>query len=139
MRTDWHTYFINIAKEISKRATCDRKSVGAVIVRDNQILATGYNGSIKGAPHCDDVGHLFDDGHCVRTVHAEVNAICQAARNGVSIEGATMYTNTFPCWNCFKMIANAGIKKLFCGDEYRASERVYDAAYEANIEIFVKD
>ena len=139
MRSDWNTYFIDIAKQVATRATCDRKHVGAVIVRDNQILSTGYNGSINGTGHCDEVGHMMEDGHCIRTVHAEVNAIVQAARNGVSIEGAVMYTNTFPCWNCFKMIANSGIKEIYCGDAYRASERVYEEAEKAGIILYVKD
>jgi len=139
MRQDWNTYFIEIAKQVATRATCDRKSVGAVIVRDNQILSTGYNGSIRGTLHCDEVGHMFDNDHCVRTVHAEVNAICQAARNGICIEGAKLYTNTFPCWNCFKMIANSGIKEVYCGDAYRASDVVYEAALEAGITLYVRD
>ena len=88
VRVSWDEYFMNIAREVSTRSTCDRKFVGAVIVRDKSILATGYNGSIRGLPHCDEEGHLMEDGHCVRTVHAEANAIVQAARNGVRIEGA---------------------------------------------------
>ena len=78
-RADWHTYFMNIARQVATRSTCDRKHVGAVIVRDRTILSTGYNGSIRGLPHCNDVGHLMESGHCVRTVHAEANAIAQAA------------------------------------------------------------
>ena len=80
VRASWDEYFMNIAREVSTRSTCDRKFVGAVIVRDKSILATGYNGSIRGLPHCDEEGHLMEDGHCVRTVHAEANAIVQAAR-----------------------------------------------------------
>ena len=87
-RASWDDYFMNIAREVSTRSTCDRKFVGAVIVRDKSILATGYNGSIRGLPHCDEEGHLMEDGHCVRTVHAEANAIVQAARNGARIDGA---------------------------------------------------
>ncbi len=98
LRASWDEYFMNIASEVSTRSTCDRKFVGAVIVRDKSILATGYNGSIRGLPHCDEEGHLMEDGHCVRTVHAEANAIVQAARNGVRIEGATIYVTASPCW-----------------------------------------
>ena len=87
-RVDWHTYFMNIAHQAATRSTCDRKHVGAVIVRDKTILSTGYNGSIRGMPHCDDVGHLMENGHCVATVHAEANAIIQAAKNGVRIADA---------------------------------------------------
>ena len=108
VRVSWDEYFMNIAREVSTRSTCDRKFVGAVIVRDKSILATGYNGSIRGLPHCDEEGHLMEDGHCVRTVHAEANAIVQAARNGVRVEGAHIYVTASPCWGCFRLIANAG-------------------------------
>ena len=90
-RASWDEYFMNIAREVSTRSTCDRKFVGAVIVRDKSILATGYNGSIRGEPHCDEESHLMEGGHCVRTVHAEANAINQATRNGVRIDGASIY------------------------------------------------
>jgi len=118
-RVDWHTYFMNIARQAATRATCDRKHVGAVIVRDRTILSTGYNGSIRGMPHCDDVGHLIENGHCVATVHAEANAILQAAKNGVRIDGSEIYTTASPCWNCFKLIANAGIRAIYYGEFYR--------------------
>jgi dCMP deaminase len=118
-RVDWHTYFMNIARQAATRSTCDRKHVGAVIVRDRTILSTGYNGSIRGMPHCDDVGHLMEDGHCIATVHAEANAIIQAAKNGVRIEDAEIYTTASPCWSCFKLIANAGIKTIYYGEFYR--------------------
>src|SRR5579885_1345821 len=91
IRVDWHRYFMNIASEVATRSTCDRKHVGAVIVRDKTILSTGYNGSVRGLPHCDDVGHMMEDGHCVATIHAEANAVIQAARNGVRLEGAEIY------------------------------------------------
>jgi dCMP deaminase len=118
-RVDWHTYFMNIAHQAANRSTCDRKHVGAVIVRDKTILSTGYNGSIRGMPHCDDVGHLMEDGHCVATVHAEANAIIQAAKNGVRIEGSELYTTASPCWACFKLITNAGIRTIYYGEFYR--------------------
>jgi dCMP deaminase len=84
------------------------------------IISTGYNGSVRGLPHCDDAGHMMEDGHCVATVHAEANAIIQAAKNGVSIDGATIYTTASPCWPCFKLIANAGCKRIVYGEVYRA-------------------
>ena len=87
-RASWDEYFMNIARVVSSRSTCDRKFVGAVIVRDKTILSTGYNGSIRGMPHCSEVGHMMEDNHCVATIHAESNAILQAAKNGVSIDGA---------------------------------------------------
>jgi dCMP deaminase len=118
-RVDWHTYFMNIARQVATRSTCDRKHVGAVVVRDRTILSTGYNGSIRGMPHCDEVGHDLESGHCVATIHAEANAILQAAKNGVMIEGAELYTTASPCWGCFKLIANAGIKTIFYAEFYR--------------------
>jgi len=133
-RADWHTYFMNMARQASTRSTCDRKHVGAVIVRDRTILSTGYNGSIRGMPHCDEVGHEMDSGHCVATIHAEANAIIQAARNGVNINGAEMYTTASPCWNCFKLIANAGIRRIYYGEFYR-DERSLRVAERIGIEL----
>jgi len=125
---------MRIAREVATRATCDRKHVGAVIVRDRSILATGYNGSIGGLPHCDEVGHLMQDGHCVRTIHAEANAVIQAARNGVRIEGAGIYVTASPCWSCFKMIANAGLRRIVFGEFYR-DDRIFDHAQKLAIEL----
>jgi len=123
-RVDWHTYFMNIALQAATRSTCDRKHVGSVIVRDKTILSTGYNGSIRGMPHCDEAGHLMENDHCVATVHAEANAIIQAAKNGVRIEGAELYTTASPCWGCFKLIANAGIRTIYYGEFYRDTRSV---------------
>ena len=125
---------MNIAKVVASRSTCDRKHVGAVIVRDRTVLSTGYNGSIRGQDHCDDAGHLMEDGHCVRTVHAEANAIIQAAKNGVSVDAAELYTTASPCWQCFRLIANAGIKRVYFGEFYR-DERSLDVARRAGIEL----
>ena len=102
---------MGIAHQAATRSTCPRKHVGAVIVRDRTVLSTGYNGSMRGLPHCEDAGCVMEDGHCVTTVHAEANAILQAAKNGVAVDGAELYTTASPCWNCFKLIANAGIRK----------------------------
>lgn len=134
VRSDWDSYFMEIAKVVSSRATCDRKLVGAVIVRDRIILSTGYNGSIRGLPHCSEAGHMMEDGHCVATIHAEANAILQAARSGVSIEGGTIYTTASPCWPCFKMIANAGIRRIVFGEFYRDS-RIFDIARRLEIQL----
>lgn len=128
-RSNIDIYFMNIARQVATRATCGRKHIGALIVRDKMILSTGYNGSIRGLPHCDDVGHLMENGHCIRTTHAEANAIVQAARNGVGIEGATIYITASPCWNCFKLIANAGIVGIKYGEFYR-DKRIMSAARE---------
>ena len=118
-RVGWHDYFMNIARQVATRATCDRKHVGAVIVRDRTILSTGYNGSIRGMPHCDDVGHDLESDHCVATIHAEANALLQAAKNGVRVDGAEIYTTASPCWSCFKLIANAGLRTIYYGEFYR--------------------
>jgi dCMP deaminase len=131
-RASWDEYFMRIALQVATRATCDRKHVGAVIVRDRFILSAGYNGSIPGLAHCDDVGHLMEDGHCVRTVHAEANAICQSARNGARIEGATLYVTASPCFNCFKLCASAGISTIVYGEFYR-DPRIFEFAQEAGI------
>ena len=133
-RDTWDVYFMKIAREVSARSTCHRKHVGAVIVRDRTILATGYNGSIRGMPHCDEVGHMMENGHCTRTVHAEANAVAQAARNGVSLENGELYVTASPCWNCFKLIMNAGIGRVVYGEFYR-DDRIFDAARYLGVEI----
>src|SRR5437870_5981269 len=102
-RIGWHEYFMNIARQAATRSTCDRKHVGAVIVKNKTILSTGYNGSIRGVESCRERGHMMEEGHCVRTVHAEANAIIQAAKNGVTIDQADLYTTASPCWWCFKL------------------------------------
>ena len=133
-RASWDQYFMNIAQVVATRSTCPRKYVGAVIVRNRTILSTGYNGSIRGMPHCSDVGHMMEDGHCVATIHAEANAIIQAARNGVMIEGATIYVTASPCWNCFKQVSNAGIVRIVYGEFYRDA-RIFDIAGQIGMEL----
>ncbi|MFH1017952.1 MAG: cytidine/deoxycytidylate deaminase family protein [Pseudomonadota bacterium] len=133
-RVSWDRYFMKIALEVSTRSTCDRKAVGSVIVRDRMILSTGYNGSIRGLPHCDEAGHMMENGHCVATIHAEANAIIQAARNGVNISSATVYVTASPCWSCFKMIANAGITKICYGEFYR-DPRIFEVSQKLGIEL----
>ena len=131
VRPSWDEYFMEVANTIAKRATCDRGRSGCVIARDRQLLVTGYVGSPTGLPHCDEVGHLFkkvthDDGsvtqHCVRTVHAEQNAICQAAKLGVSLKGATLYCRMTPCRVCAMLIINCGIERVVCEKKYHAGE-----------------
>jgi dCMP deaminase len=133
-RASWDEYFMNIAREVATRSTCDRKHVGAVIVRDKSILATGYNGSIRGLGHCDDEGHLMEDGHCVRTVHAEANAIVQAARNGNRIDESSIYVTASPCWGCFRLIVNAGLKKVVFGEFYR-DQKIFEVSQKLGIEL----
>jgi dCMP deaminase len=137
-RASWDVYFMRIARDVASRATCDRKHVGAVIVRDKNILATGYNGSIGGLGHCDDEGHMLEDGHCVRTIHAEANAVIQAAKHGIRIEGGAIYVTASPCWGCFKMIANAGLVKIVYGEFYR-DQRIFEFAQRLGIELVKVD
>ncbi len=130
-RPSWDEYFMEVMDAISKRATCDRGRSGCVIAKDNRLLVTGYVGSPVGLPHCDEVGHLMkkvthEDGHvsehCMRTVHAEVNAICQAARNGVAVNGGTLYCRMTPCRNCAMAIINAGIIRVVAQRHYHAGD-----------------
>ena len=133
-RVDWDDYFMNIARVISSRSTCDRKFVGAVIVRDKTILSTGYNGSIRKLEHCSEAGHMMENDHCAATIHAEANAIIQAAKNGVCIDGSTIYTTASPCWPCFKLIANSGIRRICFGEFYR-DQRIFDIAKKLKMEL----
>lgn len=136
VRKPWEKYFMDIAYKVAERSTCDRLHVGAVIVKERNILSTGYNGSMVGWEHCDDVGHLMENNHCIRTVHAEQNAIVQAAKHGTAIEGATMYVTASPCWNCFKLIVNAGIVEVYCGEMYKF-EKIEEAAQRSGIKMHI--
>ncbi len=133
-RVSWDRYFMNLAVQAATRSTCPRKSVGAVIVRDKTVLSTGYNGSIRGAPHCTEVGCLMENDHCERTVHAEANALVQAACHGTRLEGGQIYVTASPCFNCFKLIVNSGIRSIYFGEFYR-DERVIQFADELGIEM----
>lgn len=143
-RPSWDDYFMEVAHAISKRATCDRGRSGCVIAKDKQLLATGYVGSPTGFKHCDELGHqikklVHEDGsvtqHCVRTVHAEQNAICQAAKNGISIKGATLYCRMTPCRTCAMLIINCGIKRVVCEKKYHAGEESEEMFSSAGIEL----
>ncbi len=143
-RPSWDEYFMEVCKTIAKRATCDRGRSGCVIAKNNHLLVAGYVGSPKGFPHCDEVGHLFkkiihEDGkvttHCVRTIHAEQNAICQAAKLGISIEGATLYCKMTPCRTCAMMIINSGIKRVVCEKKYHAAKESEEMFERAGIEL----
>ena len=126
-----------IAKIIAARGTCDRLYAGSVLVKDNRIIATGYNGSPAGLPHCDDVGHLLEEGHCVRTIHGEHNSLLQAARQGgTSTFGSTMYTKYSPCIHCSKYVIACGIKKVVVGKIYRNPQAV-DMLKEAGVAVEV--
>jgi dCMP deaminase len=133
-RPSWDDYFMAVAKIIAARGTCDRLYSGTVLVKNKRIIATGYNGSPPGLPHCHDVGHLMEEGHCVRTVHGEHNPLLQAAlQGGTSTEGSTLYTKYSPCVHCTKYIIAAGVKRVVMGKVYRNSQAV-DMLKEAGVE-----
>jgi dCMP deaminase len=143
-RPSWDEYFIEMADAVSKRATCDRGRSGCVIVRNRQMLVTGYVGSPKGLQHCDEVGHLFkkvkhEDGtvtqHCVRTVHAEQNAICQAAKLGIALEGSTLYCRMTPCRTCAMLIINCGIERVVCEKRYHSATESEEMFKEVGIKL----
>ena len=137
-RPDWDPYFMGFARAAAARATCDRKQVGAVIVVDRQVAATGYNGSVRGMPHCDEVGHDMVDGHCVRTIHAEMNALAQGARRGLRLDGAWIYATASPCWACFRVLVNAGMQRFVFAEPYREDEhraRIEQVANTLGLEI----
>lgn len=143
-RPSWDEYFMEIADTAAKRATCDRGKSGCVVVKDKNILVTGYVGSPAGLPHCDEVGHLIktvrhDDGseseHCMRTVHAEQNALVQAAKRGIALEGATLYCRMTPCRTCGMLIINAGIKRVVAEKKYHRGQDSIDMFEEAGVEL----
>lgn len=144
LRPTWDEYFSRMVDAVAQRATCDRGRAGCVIVKEKQILVTGYVGSPKGLPHCDDVGHLLkkvihEDGkvtqHCVRTVHAEQNAITQAARRGIALEGSTLYVRMTPCRTCTMLIINTGIERVVCQNKYHAAEESEAMMKDAGIQL----
>jgi dCMP deaminase len=144
VRPSWDEYFMEIAHTVSKRATCNRGRSGCVIVKDKQILVSGYVGSPVGLPHCDEVGHqmkkmLHEDGsiseHCVRTVHAEQNAICQAAKRGIALDGSTLYCRMTPCRVCAMLIINCGIKRVVCEKKYHAGAESEEMFAKAGVKL----
>ena len=118
-RLSWQDYFMANAELISKRSTCDRAFVGAVLVKDNRIIATGYNGGVSSLENCSEVGPEMEDGHCIRTVHAEMNALIQCAKEGISTNNTEIYVTHFPCINCTKALLQAGITKITYKTAYR--------------------
>lgn len=122
MRPSWDEYFFEILQAVRKRATCDRGKTGCILTHDNQILATGYVGSISGQPHCDEKGHWIVDQSCIRTVHAEVNAISQCAKLGISTQNATAYLFLFPCLSCTKLLIQCGINEIKAVYDYQKSD-----------------
>ena len=118
-RPSWDEYFMEICRTVAKRATCDRGRSGCVITKNNRILVTGYVGSPAGLPHCDEVGHQMVDGHCVRTIHSEINSLTQCAKNGVSTSDTEIYVTHFPCYNCTKALIQSGVKRINYYFNYR--------------------
>ncbi len=145
-RPSWDEYFMDIVKAVAERATCDRGKTGVIIVKDKHILTTGYVGSPVGLPHCDEAGHQIkkithEDGsesqHCLRTNHAEINAICQAAKRGISIDGATLYCKMAPCHTCAKALINAGIKRVVSEKRYHQDHEAVKLFQQAGIQFEV--
>lgn len=143
IRPSWDEYFIKISEMVGSRGSCDRGRAGCVITRDRRIISTGYVGSPIGLAHCDEIGHEMHtvthaDGstsrHCIRTAHAEQNAICEAARMGIAINGGNLYCKMTPCYTCAKMIINSGIKRVVCAQDYHASKRSKEIFKEAGVE-----
>ncbi len=143
-RPSWDEYFMNLAESVGERGTCDRGRSGCVIVKEKRILTTGYVGSPMGLAHCDEAGHemhkiTHSDGtesqHCIRTVHAEQNAMIQAARTGIALEGSTVYCKMVPCYVCAKLIVNAGIKRVVAFRDYHASKQSKRIFKEAKIKL----
>ena len=127
-RLTWDQYFLTITRQVAERSTCQRAKVGAVIVRERNILTTGYNGAPAGLPHCTEVGCLVYESktpngeieeNCYRTIHAEINAIAQAAKNGTNISGADIYVTHTPCIHCLKVLINTGIRRIFYEKAYK--------------------
>lgn len=145
-RPSWDEYFLEMATLVGSRGTCDRGHAGIVIVKDKRVLTTGYAGSPIGLPHCDEVGHEMhtvtnEDGttsrHCIRTTHSETNAIANAARFGVAVDGATMYSTMVACYACAKVVVNAGIKRFVASKDYHASARTKEIFKEAGVELVI--
>jgi len=143
-RPNWDEYFLEIMNTVAKRGNCDRARSGAIIVVEKRIVATGYVGAPAGLPTCDEIGHLikiaYDERggkkqHCVRTTHAEANAIGQAAKNGTPINGGTIYCRMTPCLDCTKLLINVGIKRVVCERKYRSSHDSEPMLKEANVQL----
>jgi dCMP deaminase len=145
-RPSWDEYFMGLVEEVAKRATCDRGRAGCIIVKEKRIMATGYVGSPPGLPHCDEEGHLLrrvidEDGterqHCVRTTHAEQNAISQAARYGIALEGATLYCKMEPCRVCAMLIISVGLRRVVARRRYHAGQDTREMFRAAGVELVV--
>jgi len=126
---------MSIARMIAKRSTCDRAYVGCLLVnKDNRIVSSGYNGSIKGNPHCSEIGHTMRDGHCIATIHAEMNALLYCAKEGIKVDGCVCYVTHFPCLNCTKALIQAGISKIYYSNAYRIDDYALELLDKNHIE-----
>ena len=143
-RPTWDEYFLEVMHALARRATCDRGRTACVVVKDKQIVVSGYVGSPPGLPHCDEVGHLMkkvveEDGsiheHCMRTIHAEQNAICQAAKRGVSLDGATIYCKLAPCRTCAMLLIASGIKRVVAEYKYHAGGEAEEMLRSAGVTV----
>lgn len=134
-RIEWDQYFMAQSFLLSSRSTCTRLSVGATIVRDKRIIAGGYNGSIAGGDHCIDKGCYVVDNHCVRTIHAEMNALLQCAKFGVPTEGAEIYVTHFPCLQCTKSIIQSGIKVIYYAEDYKNDSYAMELLEQAKVKV----
>lgn len=134
MRKSWEEYFMDLAKNVATRGTCDRAYVGCVLVNnDNRIVSTGYNGSVAGNPHCDEIGHTMRDNHCIATIHAEMNALLYCAKEGISVKGCTCYVTHFPCLNCTKALIQSGISAIYYNEGYRIDDYALELLRRNNI------
>ncbi|WP_077075687.1 deoxycytidylate deaminase [Aedoeadaptatus urinae] len=134
MRKSWDTYFMQITEIVASRSTCDRAFVGCVLVnKDHRIVSTGYNGSVAGNPHCDDVGHTMRDGHCIATIHAEMNALLYCAKEGIPTKDTICYVTHFPCLNCTKALIQAGIREVVYKNAYRVDDYAVSLFEKNNI------
>ena len=147
-RPTWDEYFLGLMHEVSKRATCDRGRSGCIIVQGRQIVTSGYVGSPPGLAHSDEVGHLMKkvtdsegntSDHCLRTIHAEQNAIAQGARHGISLDGATLYCRMEPCRRCAMLIMAVGIKRVVCEKRYHSGQETREMFREGQVELEVID
>ncbi|WP_347862710.1 ComE operon protein 2 [Salimicrobium sp. PL1-032A] len=132
-RIAWDQYFMAQANLLKSRSTCERLAVGAVIVRDKRMIAGGYNGSVTGGVHCIDEGCYVVDGHCIRTIHAEMNALLQCAKFGVATDGAEIYVTHFPCVHCTKAIIQAGIRSVYYSEDYKNHPYAIDILNQAGV------
>lgn len=135
MRKDWDNYFLEMAVLASERATCERLKVGAVLVKDKRVIATGYNGSPSNSPHCIDEGCKVVNGHCVRTIHAEQNALFQCSRYGASSEGSVCYSTHFPCLLCAKSLIQAGISEVVYLHDYKNDKYALELFQQAGVKV----